>query len=213
MNGRVPVFPIVIFAILEVAANVSASKLVTIGTLSAPAGVFTIALAYVALDLILQVGGTKMARRVRWQVLVGALLAAAYFQLAIQLPSASFWHNQAAFASTLGTTLRITLASAAAYAVATSVDIAGFSWLNTRVEPYWRVLYSGVVTLLLDTVTFILLAFSGTGSPLGQLILGQYLLKLSCLVVAAPCIYLARWLYKVPISLKEVRLAADSSTQ
>jgi len=207
----VPVLPVVLFAALEVAANVSAAKFMQFGSIVGPGGVFTLALSYVCLDLILQIAGPVVARRVRWAVLAAAVVAALYFQLIIAMPSASFYHGQAAFAAVTGTTLRITLASVAAFVVATSVDIRLFQFLNLRVEPYWRVVASGLVTLALDTVVFILVAFWGTGIPLVTTMEGQYVLKLVALVVAGPSIYLARSVYGVPISLKALREASRGS--
>lgn len=197
--------PIALFGALEVAANVSAARFISFLGFSGPGGVWTLALSYICLDLILQIKGVAYARKVRWGVLGAALVAALYFQLVIIMPHPAFYTGAAAFAGVAGTTLRITLASICAFAVATTVDIWLFNWLNTRVEPYVRVVASGLVTLCLDTVVFILVAFLGTGIPLWPTMEGQYVLKLMALVIAGPGIYLARTVYGVPISLKDIR--------
>ena len=50
------------------------------------------------------------------------IVASLVYQLAILIPPSNFWSNQAAFASILSTTLRISLASLTAYLIGSLVN-------------------------------------------------------------------------------------------
>ena len=117
----------------ELIANVTASKPVTVATITVPAAVFIYALTFTLVDLINERLGKQGARRVVYTAFAANLLLAAYTRFAIALPPASFYGGQEAFQSVLGSTYRIVFASLTAYVIASLIDVEIFAWWRQRV--------------------------------------------------------------------------------
>ncbi len=181
---------IAIYVACELIANVTASKPVTLGPLTVPSAVFIYTLTFTLIDLINERLGRAKARRVIYSTVAANLLLAAYCRLAIALPAASFYSNSGAFASVLGSTPRIVVASLVAYLVSSLIDTHVFAWWKEKVggAKWLRVLTSNSVSTAVDTVIFISLAFAGV-MPLMGLMKGQYALKMAITVVSLPLIY------------------------
>ena len=181
---------IALYVACELIANVTASKPVTLGPLTVPSAVFIYTLTFTLIDLINERLGKEQARRVIYSTLAANVLLAAYCQLAIALPAASFYSNAGAFASVLGSTPRIVVASLTAYLVSSLIDTHIFSWWKEKMRgPRWlRVLASNSVSTAVDTVIFIGLAFAGVMPVLG-LMKGQYAVKMAITVLSLPLIY------------------------
>ena len=178
----------------ELIANVTASKPVSLGGgIVVPAAVFIYAITFTLIDLINDRLGKQGARYVIYTAFLANLLLAGYTLLAIALPAPPFYENQAAFASVLGSTWRIVLASLTAYLLSSLIDVQVFAWWRERVGRYrWaRVLASNAVSTLVDSVLFITIAFLGV-MPVWPLIVGQYLVKMAVTVVSVPLIYAVR---------------------
>jgi uncharacterized integral membrane protein (TIGR00697 family) len=180
----------------EIIANVTATKPVLLpGNILVPAAVFIYAITFTLIDLVNERLGKQGARHVVYTAFLANLLLAAYAQLAIRLPAAPFYgeSEQAAFASVLGSTWRIVLASLSAYLASSLIDVQVFAWWRERVGRFkWlRVLASNVVSTFVDSVAFITLAFAGV-MPVWPLIVGQYIVKMAVTVISIPLIYLVR---------------------
>lgn len=194
MDSRA-VLVIGLYVACELIANITASKPVSLldGAIIVPAAVFIYALTFTLIDLINEQFGKVGARYVVVTAFVANVLLAAYVQLAISLPAASFYAGQAAFAGVLGSTWRIVTASLAAYLIASLIDTEVFAWWRQRVRGHkWaRVLVSNAVSTLADSVVFITVAFVGV-QPVLPLMRGQYVVKMAVTVVSIPLIYLVR---------------------
>jgi len=177
----------------ELIANVTAAKVVALGAVVVPAGVFIYALTFTLIDLINERLGKLGARRVVATAFVANLLLAAYAQVSVWLPSPEFYEGQAAYASVLGQTPRIVVASLIAYLVAALIDTEIFAWWRERVGGYrWlRVLVSNAVSTGVDSFVFITVAFAGV-QPVLPLVRGQYVIKMAVTLVSLPLIYLVR---------------------
>lgn len=188
-----PVVLVGLYIACELIANVTASKPVQIGGLVVPAAIFIYTLTFTLIDLINESMGKQGARRVILAAFLANLLLAAYAQFAVLLPPASFYSGQEAFASVLGSTPRIVIASLTAYLVSSLVDAEIFAFWRARIRgPKWlRVLTSNAIATWVDSVLFITLAFYGV-MPIWPLIQGQYLVKMAITLVSLPLIYLVR---------------------
>ncbi len=177
----------------EIIANTTAAKPVLVGGIVVPAAVFIYALTFTLIDLVNERFGKQGARYVVYTAFLANLLLAAYAQFAIWLPPAPFYEGQDAFASVLGSTPRIVVASLTAYLVSALIDTEIFAWWRERVGGYrWlRVLVSNAISTFVDSVVFISLAFFGI-FPLWPLILGQYIVKMAVTFVSIPLIYAVR---------------------
>lgn len=180
----------------EIIANTTAAKQVMVAGIVVPAAVFIYALTFTLIDLVNERFGKQGARYVVYTAFLANVLLATYTQFAIWLPPAPFYQGQEAFASVLGSTPRIVVASLMAYLVASLVDTEIFAWWREHVGGYrWlRVLVSNAISTLVDSAVFITLAFAGV-FPLLPLIRGQYIVKMAVTLVSIPLIYLVRSRY------------------
>ena len=99
------------------------------------------------------------------------IVASLVYQLAILIPPSNFWSNQAAFASILSTTLRISLASLTAYLIGSLVNAKIMDQLKQSYPDslFFRAITSTIFGQLLDNLLFAFLAFWGV-LPLSALI-------------------------------------------
>ncbi|MGQ9648042.1 MAG: queuosine precursor transporter [Thermodesulfobacteriota bacterium] len=177
----------------ELIANVTASKPVQVGRIVVPAAIFIYTLTFTLIDLINESLGRDGARKVILTAFVANLVLAAYVQLAVTLPPASFYSGQEAFSAVLGSTPRIVFASLTAYLVSSLLDAEIFAFWRAHIQRFrWtRVLVSNGISTWVDSVIFITLAFYGT-MPVWILIKGQYLVKMAITVLSLPLIYLVK---------------------
>jgi uncharacterized integral membrane protein (TIGR00697 family) len=177
----------------ELIANVTASKPVQLGGIVVPAAIFIYTLTFTLIDLINESLGKQGARKVIFAAFIANLLLAAYVQLTVLLPPASFYSGQEAFKEVLGNTPRIVFASLSAYLVSSFIDAEVFAFWKIRFQgPKWiRVLMSNAISTWVDSVIFITLAFYGF-MPIWGLIKGQYVVKMAITVTSLPLIYLVK---------------------
>jgi hypothetical protein len=177
----------------ELIANVTASKPVQLGGIVVPAAIFIYTLTFTLIDLINESFGKQGARKVILAALIANLLLAAYVQLAVILPPASFYLGQEAFSGVLGSTPRIVFASLTAYLISSLIDAEIFSFWRARVQrlKWTRVLVSNAISTWVDSVIFITLAFYGI-MPIWMLIKGQYIVKMAITLGSLPLIYLVK---------------------
>jgi hypothetical protein len=177
----------------ELIANVTASKPVQLGGIVVPAAVFIYTFTFTLIDLINESLGKQGARKVILAAFIANLLLAAYVQLAVILPPASFYSGQEAFAGVLGNTPRIVFSSLTAYLISSFIDAEVFAFWKAHMQgPKWtRVLMSNAISTWVDSVVFITLAFYGL-MPIWSLIKGQYVVKMAITIASLPLIYLVR---------------------
>ena len=174
-----------------VISAVLATKLTTIGPFTVPAGVLAFSLTFLCTDIAGEVYGARAARRVVWFGFAALIASLLLTQLALAMPPAVFWPHQAAFTSILSVSVRIIAASLVAYLVSQFVDV----WLFHRIRAitgqkmlWLRNNVSTALAQLLDSVVFITLAFGGL-FPIGELILGQWIIKMVIAALDTPLAY------------------------
>lgn len=162
----------ILFATCLLISNILATKILMIGPWAAPAGVLIFPIAYILNDVITEVWGFAKARLIIWTGFAINVMAILFFTLAIAVPGAPFWQDQGAFATILGNTPRIVIASLCAY-------LAG-SFLNAFVMSRMKVLTQGkgfAARAILSTLAgesadsgiFIIIAFAGI-FPIGVIL-------------------------------------------
>jgi uncharacterized integral membrane protein (TIGR00697 family) len=175
-----------VFCVVLVVSNIAATKGtqffsgdVSLGPVQilpvfSDGGAVLFPLAYIIGDVISEVYGLRAARRA---ILVGfgtAVLTFATFLVVIELPSASFYENQAAFESVVWSGLQIVAASMIAYVVGQLLNSYVLVRMKARsAEPgLWRRLAGSTgVGEAADTVIFCAIAASAIGISTG----GQFL--------------------------------------
>jgi queuosine precursor transporter len=185
---------VALFITALITANITAVKLIGVFGLVLPAAVVVFPISYICGDVLTEVYGYRMARRVIWLGFLCNLLAVAAIYLGGILPAAPFWQDQGAYEAILGYTPRILVASFLAYLVGEFANSYVLARMKVATDGRWlwsRTVGSTLVGQGLDSLVFILLAFAGT-IPLGAMIsavVAQWLVKSAYEAFATPLTY------------------------
>ena len=201
-----------IYAGSLVLAAVMASKIITIGRLVVPAGVFAYCFTFLITDVISEIWGKQQAQTVVMGGFITLVLVFVLTALSIIWPPASFWPHQQAYDTILGSSARIMVASLAAYLFSQYHDVWAFHfWRRVTNERFlWlRNNASTIISQLLDSVVFITIAFYGS-MPVTELILGQWIVKVGIAVLDTPLVYL--FVYVVRRRLPSLKLGPSFET-
>ncbi|MDP2335107.1 MAG: queuosine precursor transporter [Bacteroidota bacterium] len=162
----------ILFATCLLISNILATKIMMIGPWAAPAGVLIFPIAYILNDVITEVWGFGKARLIIWTGFAVNILAVLFFTIGIAIPGAPFWQNQGAFATVLGNTPRIVVASLIAYLIGSFLNAFVMSRMKilTKGKGFsGRAILSTLVGESADSLIFISIAFAGV-FPLGVLV-------------------------------------------
>ncbi|HJG89667.1 queuosine precursor transporter [Barnesiella viscericola] len=189
----------VVFCVCLICSNLLEVKMVSLGGITATAGLIVFPISYIINDCIAEVWGYRKARLIIWLGFLMNLLAVLFIQLAIVLPSTPFWEGQSAFEATFSSTPRILLASFIAF-------LAG-SFLNAYVMSKMKISSGGkhfslraiastIVGESADSLLFFPIAFGGV-VPVKELIV---------LIVTQACLKTAYEIIILPVTIRVVRL-------
>ena len=184
-----------LFCACLVAAAVLTAKIVSIGPIVVPAGVFAYCITFVCADVISEIWGRRCANMVVLAGFIGLACTFLLIQLALWCPAASFWNQEDAFRGILGTTPRIIVASLTAYLLSQFYDVWLYNLLKDRMRGRHLWLRNNVATILsqlIDSVVFIMIAFYGV-MPVWPLIVGQWTVKVVLALCDTPLVYAAVW--------------------
>jgi|TARA_A100001037_G_scaffold109949_3_gene100221 uncharacterized integral membrane protein (TIGR00697 family) len=168
-----------------------------------PAGVLAYAITFFASDCYAELYGKKAARTVVSIAFTMNIVMLVLIWISINAPGSEAGVSSELFATVLGPSANVVIASLTAYLISQNLDILIFDTIRekTNGSKLWlRNIGSTTVSQLVDTILFITLTFSilpsivgiGIGLPLFvivQLILGQYLVKLLIALADTPLIY------------------------
>ena len=182
-------------------SNITAVKLFSVGSIVLPTSALLFPITYIVGDIIAEVYGYKKARFV---IILGFICNAfmvLFFALAIILPSAPTWTNQEAFKVILGTTPRMFIASLSAFLLGSLSNAYIMDVIKklTKGKKLWmRTIGSTIVGEALDTIVFVLIAFTGSipTNVIITMIVCQFVWKVSYEIIATPLTYLAINKYK-----------------
>jgi uncharacterized integral membrane protein (TIGR00697 family) len=181
-----------IFITCLITANIIAVKIISLGPFVLPAAIFVFPLSYIFGDVLTEVYGYRVARKVIWLGFICNLLFVFFAWVGQVLPPASFWVWQEAYKNILGYTPRLLVASFCGYLAgefANSFVLARMKIL-TRGRWLWsRTIGSTVVGEGLDSAIFITLAFVGTPSFVPVMVLHYWLVKTVIEAVLTPATY------------------------
>jgi uncharacterized integral membrane protein (TIGR00697 family) len=195
VTGPGRLLPIItaLFVTSLLTANIIAVKLFVVAGVVLPAGTIVFPLSYLFGDVLTEVYGYAVTRRVIWLGFVCNLLMVAAIWIGQTLPSAGFWDGQGAYERILGFAPRLLLASFVAYLIGEFANSIVLAKLKVATQGRWlwsRTISSTIVGQGLDSTVFITLAFAGTGVPdLPSVIAAQWVFKCAYEVVATPFTY------------------------
>ncbi len=176
--------------------------------LSASVAIFLLPITFAINDIIVEVKGKARAQSlIRSSIIVIALIAI-FSLLAVSLPPTSrFASTESAYDTIFKMSTRFSIASLTAFAFAEILDVLIFYRLRQKMgkKNLWlRTNLSNFISQLVDTTTFMILAFYALDKPIGQnlsfifgLILPYWLLKCVMSILETPFVYLGvSWLKK-----------------
>lgn len=183
-----------IFVAVLLISNIAATKLVGLWGFPFDGGTILFPLSYIFGDVLTEVYGYGLARRVIWLGFFTNILASLTFGLVAELPPADIWNGQEAFTAILGVVPRIVLASMIAYLCGEFVNSTVLAKLKlmTRGRMLWlRTISSTLIGEGVDTLLFVVIAFAGTipAHDLGLMIIFNYIFKCGTEIVFTPVTY------------------------
>jgi queuosine precursor transporter len=183
---------VAVYVACLITANIIAVKIIGIGPFFFPAAIIIFPLSYIFGDVLTEVYGYRLARRVIWLGFACNLLFVFFAWIGQILPSAIFWQDQLAYKTILGFAPRLFLASLMGYLVGEFANSFVLSKMKILTKGRWlwtRTLGSTVIGQGLDTSLFILIAFIGTSSFVPIMILYHWAGKVLIEAAATPATY------------------------
>ena len=173
---------------------------------NASVAIFVMPLLFTAVDVIIEVHGKNRARSVVYSGLCMVVLLTLYSMLAVHLPpSKHFAGTEAAYDSVFGASIRISLASLAAFACSELLDVFIFSKLRQKMHKkalWFRNNIANFVSQFVDSAVFLTLAFYALGTSFGVnlnfiigLLIPYWIVRCVLSVAETPLVYLGvHWL-------------------
>ncbi len=182
------------FVVVLLISNLVGPKIVQFGRLEISAAEFFFPLTYICGDVFTEVYGYGASRRAIWLGFFAMGLLSAMGQLAVALPPAPGWNDQAAFAKVFGLVPRFAAASLVAYWAGEFTNSYTLAKLKLWTGGRWlwtRTVGSTITGQAVDTSVLVLVAFAGA-QPLKMLawiVVSSYLVKVAVEVIATPVTY------------------------
>ncbi len=176
-------------------AKVSTLQLPVIGSVTFMAGVLFFPISYFFGDVLTEVYGYALDRRVVWSGFAALLFASFMAFVIVHLPPADFWRDkQPAVEAIFGNTPRIIAASMIAFWSGSFVNSYVLAKMKVWTQGRWlwtRTIGSTVCGELVDSALFYTIAFVGswTTQQLLTVMTTQYVLKSLWEVVMTPATY------------------------
>jgi len=182
-----------IFVSCLITANIIAIKVISAGPFIFPAAIVIFPISYIFGDILTEVYGYRLARKIIWLGFACNLLFVFFAWIGQILPPASFWEGQTAYKSILGNTPRLLAASFVGYLVGEFINSFVLAKMKILTKGRWlwsRTIGSTVAGQALDTSLFIIIAYFGTSSFVPNMILFHWLAKVLIESAATPFTYL-----------------------
>ena len=177
-------------------AKVTQIEMPLLGTITFGAGVLFFPISFIFGDILTEVYGYAVSRRVIWAGFAGLAFASFMAWMIVAMPAAPFWQHQEAYEIAFGSTWRISLAGLIAFAVGEFTN----SWVMAKMKIWskgqhlWqRTISSTLFGESIDTVIFVPLAFWNSNIiPNEQLPLvmgAQIIAKILLEILFTPVVY------------------------
>ena len=184
----------IVFVTAMLISNVITAKQVLLpGGITMTGAVFIFPITYILSDVFSEVYGYKWSRITCYFAFSMNLFMVIVFSLVIQTPAPSYWTNQAAFATVLGSTPRVMGASLLAYVIGDFVNDRVFRKMKAKHSNElkgfgWRAIISSFFGELCDSLVFLPIAFLGQMplKTLATMTVCQVLIKTSYEIVILP---------------------------
>lgn len=184
----------IVFVTAMLISNVITAKQVLLpGGITMTGAVFIFPITYILSDVFSEVYGYKWSRVTCYFAFSMNLFMVIVFSLVIQTPAPSYWTNQEAFATVLGSTPRVMGASLLAYVIGDFVNDRVFRKMKEKHSDElkgfgWRAIISSFFGELCDSLVFLPIAFLGQMplKTLATMTVCQVLIKTGYEIVILP---------------------------
>jgi len=189
---------IAVFITCLITANIIAVKMIHLGPFTLFAAIFIFPVSYIFGDILTEVYGYRVARRVIWLGFACNLIFVLFAWIGQILPVATAWQGQAAYKSILGSTPRLLVASFCGYLTGEFSNSYILSKMKILTRGRWlwsRTIGSTIIGEGLDTIVFTTIATVGTSFFVPTLMLNQWVGKVIIETVFTPVTYIiVSWL-------------------
>jgi uncharacterized integral membrane protein (TIGR00697 family) len=189
-----------LFAGTLLISNTLDTKIFDFLGLALPAGIILFPLAYLFGDILTEIYGFAVSRRIIWSGFAALVLMAVCYQLAVDLPPAAFWTDQKSFETVLNQLPRIVAASMLAYLCGEFVNSYVLAKMKVRTDGRkmgLRFVVSTIIGQAVDTSVFVSIAFIGKFPPMDllQIVVSAWAAKVAWEMIALPVtLPVVRWL-------------------
>ena len=192
-----------VFITALVLANVLGSKVITLFGVVTSVGIFAYPITFLITDSVEEVRGKKVTAVFVYAGFVALLLSIVLVWIGVNMPPASFYKDNAAYATVFGNSIRIIIASIISFLISQTHDIWAFNFWKQRTHGRFLWLRNNLSTItsqLIDTSLFTFIAFyqmtpAFTVAMVFQMIIPYWLLKVGFAFLDTPFVYaLVKWL-------------------
>jgi len=183
-----------LYASMVVVANVLATKITVFLWWEVDAGTIVYAALFFLIDILSEYYGKKYAKRAVWAGFAASVVYVVSVWIAIGLEPSTNWGFQGSFVDVFANSWRIVLASMIAYLISQNYNIWSYNKLKKLTGGRFLWLRNNVSTMTsqgIDSVLFASIAFYGL-FPIGGMIVGLWLFKVTIAILDTPFLYLAR---------------------
>ena len=154
----------VVFCVCLICSNLLEVKMISLGGITATAGLIVFPISYIINDCIAEVWGFKKARLIIWSGFAMNFFVVALGLIAVALPAAPFWEGEQHFDFVFGMAPRIVVASLLAFLVGSFLNAYVMSKMKVASGGRnfsARAIWSTVVGETADSLIFFPIAFGG----------------------------------------------------
>jgi len=185
---------ITLFVVVLLVSNIIAAKFFAIGPLRVSTAQILFPITYIFGDVFTEVYGYGASRRAIWYGFFASFILVTLSYIAVLIPAAPEYTDQAAFAAVFKPVARIVVASLLAYwcgEFANSFTLAKLKLLTKGKYLWTRTIGSTVVGQAVDTTVVMFAGFYGMGplSVILRLIVAGYLIKVIYETLMTPATY------------------------
>lgn len=193
-NIKVPfllVLLIMIYVSAMIISNMTGGKLTTFMNNTIPSGLYFFPITYIVDDILTEVYGYNMSRRIIWFTFgINILITVGCF-IAVQMPASPHWHDQEAFNIVFGQTPKVLIASVLSYFFGeflNSIILSKTKVMTLGKNLPFRMLLSTLFGVTVDSLIFCNIVFQGVlpFSIISHMILLQIMFKLGYEVLMLP---------------------------
>ena len=154
----------VVFCVCLICSNLLEVKMISLGGITATAGLIVFPISYIINDCIAEVWGFKKARLIIWSGFAMNFFVVALGLIAVAIPAAPFWEGEEHFDFVFGMAPRIVAASLMAFLVGSFLNAYVMSKMKVASQGRnfsARAIWSTVVGETADSLIFFPVAFGG----------------------------------------------------